>query len=79
MTSNGTAADGLPSRGRITKQGTTVIVVGTEPPGAPQRFQDADGQPELIKVALPDDVWAVPPGTEQQREFDRKRRRANAS
>ena len=81
VTSNGTADDGFDSRmGRVIEQGTTVIVTGTEPDGAPRRFRDADGTPELIRVELPDDVWAVPPGTPQQRAFDRKRRQqASAS
>ena len=78
VTSNGTADDGLGSRGRIREQGTTVLVIGTEPPGTPRRFVDADGTPEMIRVELPDDPWAVPPGTEQQRAFDRRRAR-NAS
>jgi hypothetical protein len=73
-TSNGTADRGLASRGRILKQGTTVLVLGNEPDGAPQRFRDAGGTPELVRVDLPADPYSVAPGTDQQRHFDRLRR-----
>ncbi len=78
-TTNGAADRGLASRGRVLKQGTTVLVLGDEPDGAPQRFRDVDGTPELIRVSLPDDPYSVRPGTDQQRHFDRLRARQAAS
>ena len=78
-TTNGTADRGLASRGRIIEQGTTVLVLGEAPDGAPQRFRDVDGRPELVTVELPADPYAVPPGTDQQRHFDRLRARQAAS
>ncbi len=78
-TTNGTAAQGLASRGRVLKQGTTVLVLGEQPGGAPQRFHDVDGHPELVMVDLPADPYSVPPGTDQQRHFDRLRRQATAT
>ena len=78
-TSNGGAERGLASRGRIIEQGTTVLVLGEAPDGAPQRFRDVDGTPELIRVELPDDPYSVPPGTDQQVRFDRIRAQQTAS
>lgn len=76
-TTAGDAADGLPSaNGRIREQGTTVLVLGEQPAGAPQRFHDVGGRPELVKVELPADPYSVPPGTDQQERFDRLRARA---
>ena len=76
-TSNGSGARGLPSRGRILRQGTTVLVLGEDPVGGPPaRFEWADGQPSLIVVDLPEDPYSVRPGTPQQVEFDRKRRQS---
>ena len=73
-TTAGNAADGLPSAdGRIQKQGTTVLVLGEQPDGAPQRFRDANGTPELVMVELPADPYSIEPGTEQQVTFDRRR------
>ena len=73
-TTAGDAADGLPSaNGRVEAQGTMVLVVGEQPDGAPQRFRDVDGRPELVRVELPADPYSVEPGTEQQRAFDRLR------
>jgi len=79
-TTTGTAADGLRSnQGRILDQGTTVLVLGDQPDGTPERFRDVDGRPELVQVALPDDPYSVPPGSPQQRTFDRRRQQAEAS
>lgn len=78
-TTNGTADRGLASRGRVLEQGTTVLVIGKEPEGAPQRFRDVDGRPALVTVALPDDPYSVAPGTDQQRHFDRLRARQAAA
>ena len=73
-TSNGTAADGLPSVGRVIDQGTMVLVLGEEPGGPPRRFRDVNGRPELVMVDLPADPYSVPAGTPQQERFDRLRR-----
>ena len=73
QTTNGGADKAMASRGRILKQGTTVLVLGEQPDGAPQRFRDVDGRPELVRVALPDDPYSVRPGTDQQVRFDRLR------
>lgn len=58
--------------GRIASQGTTVIVIGEEPERV-RPFEFAPGAPKLKSVELPDDPFDVPPGTAQQRIFDRKR------
>ncbi len=78
-TTNGTASDGLPSVGRVQRQGTTVLVLGDEPGGAPQRFRDVDGTPQLVQVELPADPYAIPAGTPQQEQFDRLRARQATS
>ncbi|MEM1116728.1 MAG: L,D-transpeptidase [Bacteroidota bacterium] len=73
-TTAGDAAVGLPSmQGRVVEQGTMVLVLGEEPGGTPRRFRDVDGRPELIRVDLPADPYAVPPGTPQQERFDARR------
>ena len=73
VTSNGEAGDGLASRGTIREQGTMVLVLGDQPDGAPQRFEHTAEGPRLVRVELPDDPYSVPPGTEQQEQFDRLR------
>ena len=78
-TTNGGPEKGLASRGRVLEQGTTVLVVGEQPDGAPQRFRDVDGRPELVRVELPEDPYSVRPGTDQQVRFDRLRKRQAAS
>lgn len=58
--------------------GTTVIVIGHEP-NRPHPFAfDVDG-PKLIPVSLPDDPMSVPPGTDQQKKFDRMRKASASS
>ena len=79
QTTNGGADRGLASRGRILKQGTTVLVLGDQPPGAPRRFHEVDGHPDLVRVTLPADPYSVPPGTPQQRLFDQRRASASRS
>lgn len=61
--------------GDIIEQGTMVLVLGDgeEPEGRPQRFVKAPDGPHVRMVDLPDDPWSVPPGTAQQRFFDRRR------
>ena len=78
-TTNGGADRAMASRGRVLEQGTTVLVVGEQPDGAPRRFRDVDGRPELVRVALPADPYAVPPGTDQQVRFDRLRKQRASS
>lgn len=73
VTTNGTADGAMASRGRVLRQGTMVLVLGRQPAGAPQRFRDVDGRPELVRVDLPADPYSVAPGTDQQRHFDRLR------
>ncbi len=75
-TTNGRADRGLASRGRVIEQGTTVLVLGDAPDGAPRRFHDVDGRPELVTVDLPADPYSVRPGTDQQERFDRIRRQS---
>lgn len=62
--------------GEIRKQGTMLLVLGEgqEPEGPAQRFDLAPEGPVLRVVELPEDPWSVPPGTAQQRAFDRLRR-----
>ena len=78
-TTNGGADKAMASRGRVIEQGTTVLVLGEQPDGAPRRFRDVDGRPELVRVELPDDPYSVPPGTDQQVRFDRLRARQAAN
>ena len=58
---------------RFIAPGTTVLVVGEEPPGNPELFETGSRYPILRRVALPDDPYAIPPGTAQQRRLDRQR------
>ena len=73
VTENGTADGALASRGRILRQGTTVLVLGEQPEGAPRRFVQTASGPDLLRVELPADPYAVPPGSPQQVRFDRER------
>ncbi|HUF09701.1 MAG TPA: L,D-transpeptidase [Rhodothermales bacterium] len=57
---------------KLVSQGSTVIVIGEEPT-RPRPFAFSDEGPRLIPVELPDDPMAVPPGTDQQKRFDRRR------
>ncbi len=59
--------------GRIVQQGTTVLVIGTEPTGKPHPFDHKKNFPILKRVELPDHPYDVPPGTPQQEYFDRQR------
>jgi hypothetical protein len=55
------------------KQGTTVLVIGTEPTGKPQPFTYKQRYPVLKRVDLPVHPYDVPPGTAQQEHFDKRR------
>ncbi len=57
---------------RILAQGTTVIVVGEDPEAAPAPFVRGEA-PTLRRVELPAHPYDVPPGTSQQKRFDRLR------
>ncbi len=59
--------------GKIVRQGTTVLVIGDEPVGKPTPFISKANFPVLRKVVLPDDPYDVPPGEDQQSQFDRLR------
>ena len=74
VTTNGTAGDGLASRGRVLRQGTTVLVLGVQPDAAPRRFVQTAAGPEILRVTLPDNPYSVRAGSPQQVEFDRRRR-----
>jgi hypothetical protein len=65
-------------RGKLLDPGTMVLVLGDEPRGTPEPFAYKKRYPVLRRVDLPDDPYAVPPGTEQQEMWD-QRRRAQAS
>jgi hypothetical protein len=67
------------STGRIKKQGTTVLVIGTEPAGKPQPFEYRKNFPILKRVELPAHPYDVPPGTQQQEYFDKLRASAAAN
>ncbi|MDE2729860.1 MAG: L,D-transpeptidase [Bacteroidota bacterium] len=58
---------------RILKQGTTVLVIGTEPRGKPRPFSHGRRYPVINTVDLPAHPYDVPPGTPQQKRFDELR------
>ena len=59
--------------GTIAKPGTTFLVIGEDPLGAPLTFERDGRMPVLKTVSLPAHPYDVPPGTDQQRYFDRIR------
>ncbi len=59
------------SQGKIKKPGTTVLVIGDDPEGNPIPFLEEKGQPVLQLVSLPGHPYDVPPGTSQQKYFDK--------
>ena len=64
-------SEGIASVGaNILKQGTTVLVIGTEPEGRPQLFNLGRRYPILKLVSLPAHPYDIPPGTPQQVRFD---------
>ncbi|MCY4159340.1 MAG: L,D-transpeptidase [Bacteroidetes bacterium] len=67
-------SDGIASVGaKILEQGTTVLVIGTEPDGKPQPFELGRRYPVLKHVMLPAHPYDIPPGTSQQVRFDKLR------
>ena len=65
-------------QGKLLDPGTMVLVLGDEPEGTPQPFEYKKRYPVLKRFELPNDPYAVPPGTNQQKMWDR-RRQAQAS
>lgn len=57
--------------GRITDQGTMVLIIGEDISEPPKPFLYREQYPVIRMVNLPPDPYAVPPGTDQQRAFDR--------
>ena len=68
------SAVGIASVGaKILEQGSTVLIIGTEPGGKPQPFHLEYRYPVLKRITLPAHPYDVPPGTAQQVLFDRQR------
>lgn len=68
----GRGSGGFPSGyGNVIEPGTTLLVINEDPVGDPYPFEDVDGTPVLRTVTLPDHPYDVPPGTTQQKFFDR--------
>lgn len=64
------------SGGRIQRQGTTVLVLGPDPEVRPRTYVYKERYPILRIMELPADPMEVPPGSPQQRQFDRLRAQA---
>ena len=60
-------------QGKLLDPGTMVLVLGDEPEGDPEPFVYKERYPVLKRVDLPTDPYAVPPGTNQQKMWDRLR------
>ena len=58
---------------RIVRPGTVALVVGEDPTGDPLPFEFKRRYPVLKRVELPAHPYDVPPGTDQQKHFDRQR------
>ncbi len=68
------SSEGIASVGaKILKQGTTVLVIGTEPDDRPQLFDHSRRYPILRLATLPPHPYDIPPGTPQQVRFDELR------
>jgi len=66
-------------QGRLLAPGSMVLVLGEEPQKDPNPFSYNERYPVLKRVDLPNDPYAVPPGSEQQKMWDRVQRNAQAS
>jgi hypothetical protein len=55
----------------IKDQGTMVLIIGEDISEPPQPFLHRPEYPVIRMVNLPPDPYQVPPGTDQQRAFDR--------
>ena len=73
-TTNGTGY--ASSQARIIAPGTTVLVLGEDPADRPHPFTFRRRYPVLMNVELPADPFSVPPGTDQQKRWDRERTRS---
>ncbi len=60
-------------QGKLLDPGTMVLVLGEEPDDDPQPFEYRNRYPVLKRVQLPNDPYAVPPGTNQQEMWDQRR------
>lgn len=60
-------------QGKLLAPGTLVLVLGDEPEGDPEPFVYKDRYPVLKRIQLPNDPYAVPPGSAQQEMWDRLR------
>ena len=58
---------------RLVRPGTTVLVLGEDPTELPHPFEYKKRYPILRKIELPLHPYDVPPGTDQQKYFDRQR------
>jgi hypothetical protein len=62
------------AQGRLLSPGTVVLVIGDDPTGErPEPFAYKSRYPVLKRVQLPTDPYAVQPGTNQQKMWDRLR------
>jgi len=59
--------------GRIIKPGTTLLIIGEDIQGKPSLFDYKPAYPVLKQISLPAHPYDVPPGTDQQRYFDKLR------
>jgi hypothetical protein len=59
--------------GRVTRQGTMVLVIGQDISEPPEPFAFREAYPVIQMVSLPPDPYMVPAGTPQQQQFDRQR------
>jgi hypothetical protein len=66
-------------QGKLLDPGTMVLVLGDEPEGDPEPFVYKERYPVLKRVDLPTDPYAVPPGTNQQKMWDRLRAQRQAT
>ncbi|MDZ4698527.1 MAG: L,D-transpeptidase [Rhodothermales bacterium] len=57
----------------VIKPGTTVLVIGEDPPVHPEPFAYEKRFPVLKRLMLPAHPFDIPPGTNQQEYFDRVR------
>jgi len=58
---------------RLTYRSGFLLVLGAEPDGRPQPFAFTNDAPVLKPIELPADPYEVPPGSPQQKRFDRLR------
>jgi hypothetical protein len=66
-------------QGKLLDPGTMVLVLGDEPEGDPEPFIYKERYPVLKRVDFPTDPYAVPPGTNQQKMWDRLRAQRQAT